>query len=146
MSALQTFDRELAQRDSDSPTTWYDDGIRLVGQVAAELTDADVTALIQLWPRRAERWQMHCAEALGLAREPRSIPLLLDLFDRGETAVKVSALDSLQEFDPSLFTEAQHHRIFIAFDVVKPRPVPRLRQLVLATFQKRIKDKPPDGS
>ena len=146
MSALLTFDRELSQRDSDSPRTWYDDGIRVLSQIAAELTDKDLAELIQLWPRRAERWQMHCAETLGLARDTRTIPLLMDLFDRGETHVSLAALESLQEFDPGRFTEAEHHRIFTAVDVGKPRPVTRLRQLVLATFQKRILDKPPNGS
>ena len=143
MSALQVFDRELAQRDCDSPDTWYDDGILFVGQIAAELTDEDLVALGHLWPQRTARWQLHCAEVLGLARRTGSIRLLLGLVDRAQPDVSLAALESLREFDPSLFSEAQHRRIFSAVDAAKARPVGRLHQLVLAEFQKKLRDKPP---
>lgn len=146
MSALLAFDRELSQRDMDSPDTWYDDGILFVGQIATELTNEDLQTLGHLWPHRTARWQLHCAEVLGLARHTQAIRLLLDLVDRAQPDVSLAALESLREFDPSLFTEEQHARIFTAVDTAAARPVGRLHQLVLAEFQKRLRNKPPGDS
>ena len=139
MSALKTFDRELAQRNGDLANSWYDDGIVFVGQLAADLSEDDLAALSDIWPTRPLMWQKHCAEVLGRARHTRAIALLLELVDRAVPDVALAALETLREFDPALLTDDQRERVLKAIDATRALPIGKLHQLVLGAFLARLR-------
>jgi hypothetical protein len=144
MSALQTFDRELSQHNDDGKDSWYDSGVLFVGQLAADLAEEDLLALGELWPTRSLPWQKHCAEVLAHARHAQTIGLLLDMVDRAVADVALTALESLRDFDPSLFTDEQRQRVLNSIDTAQARPIGRLHHLVLGAFLARLRADEPD--
>ena len=94
--------------------------------------------LRDLWPKRPIPWQRHCAEVLGQARHPQTIPLLLDMVQRATPNVSLAALETLRDFDPALFSADQRELVLKALDAMQVRPVGTLHHLVLGAFMAKL--------
>lgn len=139
MSACDNFDRELSQHDDDAQDFWYDSGVVSLGQLAAALSDEDLVVLGVLWPMRPLRWQQHCAEVLGQARRAQAISLLLDMVERGSPEVSLTALETLREFDGSLFTAQQRQSLITSLEAAQALPIGDLHHLVLGAFLAKLR-------
>ena len=77
VSALEDFDSTLAAHSRTDGDAWSDDGVVLLGRLAADLPDQDLHALGRIWPKRPPMWQRHLAEVLDQACPRGAIDLLL---------------------------------------------------------------------
>lgn len=58
--------------------------------------------------------------------------------------VALAALESLREFDPTLFTEEQRQRVLSSIDTAQARPIGQLHHLVLGAFLAKLRGDEPD--
>jgi hypothetical protein len=134
MATLQTFDQALSDSVAANRNAWSDDGVVVVGELAAKLSDEELTLLRVIWPDRPLLWQKHCAQVLGSARRGEAIEILMDLVDRAPQDVALAALESLSEFDRELFRPEQTSHIVVAIHALLARPLPPLHQALLEKF------------
>lgn len=134
MATLQDFDQALAAAAAADRDTWSDNGVVLAGELAATLSEEELSLLRVIWADRPLLWQQHCAEVLGSARVDEAIELLMDMVAKGKPDVALAALESLREFTPARFNPEQAKRILAALDAGLERPIGPLHRVVLEAF------------
>lgn len=139
MAALQTFDQALSDSAVSDRDAWSDDGVVRLGELAAKLSDEELSLVRTILPDRPLIWQKHCAQVLGWARRGEAVEVLIDLVDRAPQDVDLAALESLSEFDPELLTPAQTGRIVAAIEALLARPLGPLHQVLLEKFLTRLR-------
>jgi hypothetical protein len=75
-----------------------------------------------------------------MARRAEAIALLLDMVDRAMPDVSLTALETLREFDPNLFTDEQRKRVLDSIGTAQARPISQLHHLVLGAFLARLRE------
>ncbi len=131
---LQDFDLALRAHSASDGNDWSDDGVVLLGAMAAELDDEDLIALCTIWPERSVLWQKHLAEVLDQARYGQAIRLLLEMVGGAERMVALAALESLRSLDLSLFSEAQIRALAGSIEVMLQQPIGPLRKALIEDF------------
>ena len=134
MAALQAFDHALSASAGADRDTWLDDGAVVVGELAAKLSEEELSLLRVIWTDRPLPWQQRCAEVLGSARLDEAIELLMDMVASGKPDVALAALESLREFAPARFNPEQAKRILAAIKAALERPIGPLHRVVLEAF------------
>ena len=134
MTALQTFDRALADSTAASGKEWSDERLVVAGHLASKLSDEELALLRVIWPDRPLHWQKHCAQALGWVRRGAAIEILMEMVNRGPQAVALDALESLSEFDPELFGRQQTGRMVEVIEALLMRPLAPLHRVLLDKF------------
>lgn len=139
MASLQTFDQALSDSATADRDAWSDDGVVLVGELAAKLSDEDLALLRVIWPDRPLLWQKHCAQVLGWARRAEAVEILMDLVDRAPQDVALAAVESLSEFNPEVLTPTQTGRIVAAIEALLARSLAPLHQVLLEKFLTKLR-------
>ncbi len=134
MATLQDFDQVLSASAWADRDTWSDGGVVLAGELAARLSEEELSLLRMLWTDRPMPWQQRCAEVLGSARLDEAIELLMDMVAKGKPDVALAALESLREFVPARFSPEQATRILAALEAALERPIGPLHRVVLEAF------------